>query len=66
MKTTRNLATMLAPIGVTPRIREGERRRWCYLLEADRFADLRAVRHVELSVHAESLIRRNEPRATAA
>ena len=43
VKTTRRLAAVLAPIGVTPRIvREGERRRWCYLLEADRLADLRA------------------------
>ena len=42
VKTTRRLAGVLAPIGVTPRIvREGERRRWCYLLEADRLADLR-------------------------
>lgn len=43
VKTTRRLAGLLNPLGlVRQQIRDGGRRRWCYILEADQLADLGA------------------------
>lgn len=43
VKTPRRLASLLSPLGLTCRqVRDGERRRWCYILDAAHLADLRA------------------------
>ena len=42
VKTPRKLAMILGPMGIFRRqVREGERRRWCYVLDAERQAELR-------------------------
>jgi hypothetical protein len=42
VKTPRKLAMVLGPMGIFRRqVREGKRRRWCYLLDAERMAELR-------------------------
>jgi len=43
LKSTRRLAGLLNPLGIVrQQVRDGSRRRWCYLLQADQLADLRA------------------------
>lgn len=43
LKSTRRLAGLLNPLGIVrQQVRAGDRRRWCYVLEADQLADLRA------------------------
>ena len=43
MKSTRRLAGLLNPLGIVrQQVREGDRRRWCYLLPAEQLDDLRA------------------------
>jgi len=43
LKSTRRLAGLLNPLGIVrQQIRAGDRRRWCYVLEAGQLADLRA------------------------
>jgi hypothetical protein len=43
VKSTRRLAGLLNPLGIARRqIRDGGRRRWCYVLDADQLADLQA------------------------
>jgi hypothetical protein len=43
VKTTRRLAGLLNPLGIARRqIRDGGRRRWCYVLDAGQLADLQA------------------------
>jgi len=43
LKSTRRLASLLNPLGIVrQQVRTGDRRRWCYVLEADQLADLRA------------------------
>lgn len=43
VKSTRRLAGLLNPLGIVRRlVREGDRRRWCYLLQAEQLADLGA------------------------
>ena len=43
VKSTRRLAGLLNPLGIVrQQVREGDRRRWCYLLPAEQLADLRA------------------------
>ena len=43
VKSTRRLAGLLNPLGIGRRqVRDGARRRWCYILEAEQLADLRA------------------------
>ena len=43
IRTTRRLAGLLNPLGIArQQVREGDRRRWCYVLPADQLADLRA------------------------
>ncbi len=42
VKSTRRLAGLLNPLGITRRqLWNGERRRWCYLLDAEQLGDLR-------------------------
>jgi len=42
VKTARKLAMVLGPMGIFRRqVREGERRRWCYVLDAERLEELR-------------------------
>jgi hypothetical protein len=43
VKSTRRLAGLLNPLGIVrQQMREGDRRRWCYLLPAEQLDDLRA------------------------
>jgi hypothetical protein len=43
LKSTRRLAGLLNPLGIVrQQVRMGDRRRWCYVLQADQLADLRA------------------------
>src|SRR2546426_12569284 len=43
LKSTRRLAGLLNPLGVVrQQVRAGDRRRWCYVLQASQLADLRA------------------------
>lgn len=43
LKSTRRLAGLLNPLGIVrQQVRQGDRRRWSYVLEADQLADLRA------------------------
>ncbi len=43
LKSTRRLASLLNPLGIVrQQVRMGDRRRWCYVLQADQLADLRA------------------------
>jgi hypothetical protein len=43
LKSPRRLAGLLNPLGIVrQQVREGDRCRWCYLLQADQAADLRA------------------------
>lgn len=43
LKSTRRLASLLNPLGIVrQQVRTGDRRRWCYVLQADQLADLRA------------------------
>jgi Domain of unknown function (DUF3854)/Protein of unknown function (DUF3631) len=43
VKSSRRLAGLLNPLGVVrQQIRDGDRRRWCYVLSAEQLADLRA------------------------
>lgn len=43
VKSTRRLAGLLNPLGIVrQQVRVGDRRRWCYLLQADQLADLQA------------------------
>lgn len=43
LKSTRRLAGLLNPLGIVrQQVRAGDRRRWCYVLQADQLADLRA------------------------
>lgn len=43
IKSTRRLAGLLNPLGIVrQQIRTGDRRRWCYVLQGDQLADLRA------------------------
>ncbi len=44
VKTPRKLAMVLGPMGIFRRqVREGERRRWCYVLDAERLVELSAL-----------------------
>lgn len=43
LKSTRRLAGLLNPLGIVrQQVRDGARRRWCYILQAGQLADLRA------------------------
>ena len=43
LKSTRRLAGLLNPLGIVrQQVRAGDRRRWCYVLQASQLADLRA------------------------
>jgi hypothetical protein len=43
VKTPRRLAMTLAPLGIArQQLRQGARRRWCYVLDAEQLAELRA------------------------
>ena len=43
LKNARRLAGLLNPLGIVrQQLRIGDRRRWCYVLQADQLADLRA------------------------
>ena len=43
LKSTRRLAGLLNPLGIVrQQVRDGGRRRWCYVLQAEQLADLRA------------------------
>jgi hypothetical protein len=43
VKSPRRLAGLLNPLGIVrQQVREGQRRRWCYLLPAEQIEDLRA------------------------
>ena len=43
LKSTRRLAGLLNPVGIVrQQVRDGDRRRWCYLLQVEQLADLRA------------------------
>lgn len=42
--TPRKLAMVLGPMGLSRRqVREGARRRWCYVLDAERLEELRTL-----------------------
>jgi hypothetical protein len=43
LKSPRRLAGLLNPLGIVrQQVRVGDRRRWCYVLQAEQLADLRA------------------------